>query len=304
MTTVRISKEVIDIMDVSVFKKDVENYLEEVNKWVERVNLCAALIPNNSKSSLPAVMSYQLLYNFLFTEYEFLYNGRRVSEYREKRNPNCMCYDRLEGYLKKKGAIKAKMHTNTEKAEIDSIFVRHNAAGTFISDAQMILKKCVKGNDTPVMKSLLQHDIVYTTTSGQVPYLNISNTSVTFDRKCPGYTPTTADEILRNHEWSSNVIVKEQPLKKKKMHSTQSSTTATGKEKTNFPRKGEVSKEVPNEKQPASIKRKNPLVVEENEDAHDHIGTSDVTAEGTKGEAADVPNSKYALVVEENDDDF
>jgi len=102
MTTVRISKEVIDIMDVSVFKKDVENYLEEVNKWVERVNLCAALIPNNSKSSIPAVMSYQLLYNFLFTEYEFLYNGTKFSEYREKRNrsnPNCMCYDRLEGYF-------------------------------------------------------------------------------------------------------------------------------------------------------------------------------------------------------------
>ena len=131
-------------MDVSVFKKDVENYLEEVNKWVERVNLCAALIPNISKSSIPAVMSYQLLYNFLFTEYEFLYNGTRVSEYREKRNrsnQNCMCYDRLEGYLKRKGAIKAKVHTNTEKAEIDSIFVRHNAAGTFISDAQMTLKK-------------------------------------------------------------------------------------------------------------------------------------------------------------------
>ena len=110
MTTVSIPKEVIDIMDVSVFKKDVENYLEEVNKWVERVNLCAALTPNNSKSSLAVVKSYQLLYNFLFTEYEFLYNGTRVSEYREKRNrsnPSCMCYDRLEGYLKKKGAIKA-----------------------------------------------------------------------------------------------------------------------------------------------------------------------------------------------------
>ena len=169
MTTVRISKEVIDIMDVSVFKKDVENYLEEVNKWVERVNLCAALIPNNSKSSVPAVMSYQLLYNFLFTEYEFLYNGTKVSEYREKRNrsnPNCMCYDRLEGYFKKKAAIKAKVHTTTEKAEIESIFVRHNAAGIFISEAQSTLKKCVKGNDTPVMKSLQQHDIVYKTTSG------------------------------------------------------------------------------------------------------------------------------------------
>ena len=131
-----------------------------------------------------------------------------------------------------------------------NIFFRHDAAGDIISAAQMTLKKCVNEKELPVTKSLQHFDIVYTTNSGQVPYLQKSTSSVAFDRKFVGYTPTAADEILRNHEWSPNVVVKEQPLKKKKMHSKQSATTATGEEKKTFPHKGDLPKEVPSEKQP------------------------------------------------------
>ena len=74
-----------------------ESFVNEVAEWEKRVNLFAALSPTKTPSK-EDMKNYLLLHNFFWTEYEFLYKGKKISDYRRTSTTqeDFAFYDKIE----------------------------------------------------------------------------------------------------------------------------------------------------------------------------------------------------------------
>lgn len=87
---------------IMTFIQSCEKLFEEISTFEKQVNIFTELNPRKCEVSEESVENYLDLLNFLWTEYEFLYNGSKISKYRLDLYPNGMDFLYHDNVVKKK----------------------------------------------------------------------------------------------------------------------------------------------------------------------------------------------------------
>lgn len=181
-------------------------FFKGVEQLVQRVNSFAKLSPLNSNYT--AVKAYLEIYNFLYTEYLYWYNGVITTAYRQQQTANLetiVFYDNLFRLLEeeKKRALATKKNEGKKtKKEIQNSFetavLEMESTGKNLIDE---IHRNLKDALLKILPTLKQYQISYHRTDTPFVVKIIQNNIVqhTFNFHDP--TIVDVDEAIRNHPW-------------------------------------------------------------------------------------------------------